>query len=427
MKVLWLNDSYNPTLQKGNSGYNAGGWVSALQKEIACREDIQLAIANISARPEKPVTAGNTTCYAVHVKPMSRLEKFIFYYGGYKKADSQSIKTQLSAIVDDFNPDIIQVFGIEDPLAVIIGETRQPVVVHLQGILAPCANAFYPPAFNEYSFLHPFTFRERIARNGFVFTHKHMHIRAEKEKLLFKNMKYCMGRTEWDFRVSRLLSPQSVYYHGGEALRDVFYEKAGTWRWPKNKRFTIFSTVSENLYKGLDFILKTAALLKQNSSIEFEWHIAGIGEKSILKDFTERVTAIQTDSVKVRCLSVLSESELAEKLLDAHVYVHPSYIDNSPNSLCEAQMLGLPVIATYVGGIPSLVANKETGYLVPANAPFELAYLLKSIYEKPEQILGVAANGAEVAFQRHRKDNIAEELIENYNQIIAHHENTLHI
>ncbi len=427
MKVLWLNGSYNPTLQKGDSGYNAGGWVSALQGELAFQKGIQLAIAYISPKPTKPIVAANTMCYGVYVKPMSKWQKIRFYYGGYRQLDDGLIKSQLIDIINDFKPDIIQVFGIEDPLAVVIGETSQPMVVHLQGILAPYDNAFYPPAFNKHSFLHPFTFRERIARNGFVFGKKHIHVRAERERLLFKNMKYCLGRTEWDYQVSRLLSPQSIYYHGGEALRNSFYEKAATWSWPEKRRFTIISTVSETLYKGLDVILKTAKELQQNSSVDFEWQVAGIGGKALLKDFTERVTAIKADSVNVKCIGVLSEQELAERLLAAHVYVHPSYIDNSPNSLCEAQVLGLPVIATYVGGIPSLVTDKETGYLVSANAPFELAYMLKNIYEKPEQAIGVATKGAEVALQRHRKDNIADELIRNYNKIIVHHENTIHL
>lgn len=59
------------------------------------------------------------------------------------------------------------------------------------------------------------------------------------------------------------------------------------------------------------------------------------------------------------------------------MYVHPAYIDNSPNALCEAMLLGVPCIASYVGGIPSIIQNEVSGLLAPANEPY---YLAEKIY-----------------------------------------------
>lgn len=69
----------------------------------------------------------------------------------------------------------------------------------------------------------------------------------------------------------------------------------------------------------------------------------------------------------------MNSDKLVELLLESDLYVHTAYIDNSPNAICEAQYLGMPIIATYVGGVPSLIEQGKDGVLIPANDPFMLA------------------------------------------------------
>lgn len=115
----------------------------------------------------------------------------------------------------------------------------------------------------------------------------------------------------------------------------------------------------------------------------------------------------------------MNEEELTSQLLRSSVYVHPSYIDNSPNSLCEAQMLGLPVIATNVGGVSTLISNGETGFLVPANAPYELAYLIKQLQQSQDLQTTIARKGAAAAALRHDRDTIAKALLSTYETIVT--------
>ena len=56
---------------------------------------------------------------------------------------------------------------------------------------------------------------------------------------------------------------------------------------------------------------------------------------------------------------------MTRELRRAHVFAISSYIENSPNSLCEAMQAGMPCVATYAGGIPSLVEDGRTGLLFP--------------------------------------------------------------
>ena len=417
MKVLWLSAAKGLFQSPDSHFYNGCGWVSSLQKLVEDNEEIELGMAFITSEKYENQIQGRTNYYPIKKQDLSALKKILYYYHGYKEYTLSNYLVQIHQVIADFNPDVIHVFGIENPLAVILGETDVPLIVHIQGILSSCDNAFYPPSINRSSFLWPASIREWLFRNGFIFAKKSIHVRALYEKKLFKSSKCFMGRTSWDRKISNLLSPNSIYYHVDEVLRDIFYDNKGKWC-PQQDKFHIVSTISETVYKGLDVVLKTAKILKDTNLIDYEWHIVGISSNSSLVRFFERATKIKSEDVNIIYEGVKDECDLCNILLKSSVYVHPSYIDNSPNSLCEAQMLGVPVIGSYVGGIPSLITNNDTGLLFPANDIHELASLLISLNKDKDLLSRISKRAANVAIQRHDHKIIMSSLLETYKAVI---------
>lgn len=419
MRVLWLSVTSGLFQQKSSSNYNGGGWISSLQQVIQKQKDIQLGFVFLSPQYTHKEIQGDTTYYPIYHPQKTNTAKLKEYYRGYKHINTELYVKEINTIIQDFQPDIIHLFGIENPFATILGKTTVPIVVHLQGLLAPCDNAFFPIGLNKSSFLFPFSINEWILRNGYIYAKNSMHVRGEREKQLFKKVNYTMGRTDWDYQVSQLLAPQSHYYHVDEVLRDIFYQKAGQWTLENlTNKLIITSTLSNTIYKGLDLILKTAYLLKTETHIDFQWNIIGIHPKAKIIRFFERSTKIKSNEVNIHYQGVFNANELSEALLKSHVYVHPSYIDNSPNSVCEAQLLGVPVIGTNVGGIPSLIKDHVNGILIPANAPYELAFHLKELYQNKELAKKISTQGCLTATQRHHKENILTDLIKTYQSII---------
>lgn len=419
MRVLWLSVSGGLFYSQEKTGsYNGQGWVASLQNIITTQEDFELGVAFLTDRFLPWQIKSGTQYYPILSCKESYFSRLKKYYGGYKNINTREYLDEINSIVKDFKPDIIHLFGIENPLSNILGNTEIPVVVHLQGILNPVNNAFFPSGFNRISFTYPFSSNEWIFRNGYIFAKNSMAVRAQYEKYLFGKTFHIMGRTEWDFQMSQLLAPEAFYFHVDEALRSDFYRYAGKWQRPQGTKYVIISTISETVYKGLDLIMKTALLLKENTSIDFEWRVIGIKSDSKIIKFFEHSTKHRSKDLNIKYLGVLSSREICNQELESHVYVHPSYIDNSPNSLCEAQILGLPIIATNVGGISSLVKNNTSGILIPANAPYELCYFLKQLYSNDDLCNRVSTGGAEVAQERHNPQRISKELFDCYKHII---------
>lgn len=419
MKVLWL--SMTPGLLHegvGTGNYGGSGWIASLQYVFQkYNKSARLALAYLTSKETESVVMHGIRYYPIYTKPKTAIQKFREYYGISCSFNRKSYIEQIKNVIVDFEPDIIHLFGIENPLSDILGNTDVPVVVHLQGILGPVDNAFYPPGFNKFSFLWPPTKRELITRNGFIYSKNVLHHRAKHESELFKKAQFFMGRTSWDFHISKLLSPKSIYYKVNEVLRSPFYNNAYV-KQTNNSKLMILSTLSETVYKGLDLVLKSARILASETNIRFEWNVVGVPKESRFVRFVEKMIGVKSSDVCISYLGILNAKQLAEICKSSSVYVHPSYIDNSPNSICEAQMLGLPVIATNVGGVSSLIKHGETGILIPSNSPYELSYWLRELFYNKTLYEMLSNNGVSSAMERHDYETIYCNLMAAYNSIL---------
>ena len=415
MRVLWFTNTSSCYQEKIGSSYNGGGWISSLEKEVKKNNNIKLGICFYS-RNEKQARKDeqNGTIYYIQPRPPKTLYyNWITILGKDKESSELHEKIAippLLEIVKDFNPDIIHVFGSENIYGLLAKYVDIPLILHIQGILSPSFNAFLPPfiSWRDYigqsnSFFVKFRLlSEKISwrRNGLT------------ERRMFKYVKYFMGRTEWDKRMSLFFNSQARYYHCDEMLRDTFYQLNIKRTIPEKPVFV--TTISSQLYKGFDVVLKTAKLLKEVLRVDFEWKIYG----DISPLFIERKLKINHKDVNIKLMGVASAEEIKDALLTSTAYVHTSYIDNSPNSLCEASLLGVTSISTNVGGISSLIEDGKTGFLVPANDPYQMAYLMKYIIDHKERNLEIGSVAYKVAMERHDRKKILERVVEIYNDVI---------
>ena len=276
MKVLWFtgNSSYK------RSGYGGGGWIKSLAEEISKVSGVELTMAYLYDKEMEPFQEKGYTKFPIF-KKKTLFDKILYtlsskYAEEFDNDNEEIIKEAIRVI----RPDIIQVFGTENVCAPLVGyDIGIPVVMYLQGMLGPIYDSYYPSGMSDYTIMfNKFDLNEWILRNGLIRRHRDLHRIALRERYILKESKYLIGRTNFDFQVSSLFSPDSRYYKLNESMRVGFYQQKA---WKKQKRdiYHIFSTLSGVTYKGFDVILRTAKLLKERNC-KFEWHVAGISQNN---------------------------------------------------------------------------------------------------------------------------------------------------
>lgn len=406
MRVLWF--SVTPSLfnPKSNS-HNGGGWIASLEQIVRKEPAINLGVAFHFPNAYFKYVNEEVSYYPIPSFLPSRIQRLL------GKDNREAMITYCLRIIDDFRPDLIQIFGSENDFGLLCQHTNIPIIIHMQGCLPPYHNALFPVGMNKYDFYFnkglSWHFRWMGIRSEASFRK-----RAEQEIQTIQHCRYFMGRTEWDKGLVSLFNPEATYFHCEEALRDSFLKGTKHWSLPKDKKVRIISVISNPWYKGMDLILKTANLLKRFTTLDFEWSVYGVRDIR----FYENKYNIRAKEVNVRIMGTATKEELVDALCSSTLYVHPSYIDNSPNSVCEAQMLGLPILATNVGGLSSIVHDGETGILFPANDPYTLANLIKQLSADPERCQSLSKAAITQATERHNPENIRKTLLNIYQTIL---------
>jgi glycosyltransferase involved in cell wall biosynthesis len=103
---------------------------------------------------------------------------------------------------------------------------------------------------------------------------------------------------------------------------------------------------------------------------------------------------------RVKFLGEVSQSELATRMDRALIFVLPTYSEGLPRVVFEAMAAGLPVIATAVSGIPEIVQDCITGFLIPPGDEKALAERLRWVLENPKEALVIGSRAR--AFVRRR-------------------------
>jgi colanic acid/amylovoran biosynthesis glycosyltransferase len=121
--------------------------------------------------------------------------------------------------------------------------------------------------------------------------------------------------------------------------------------------------------KGHLFLIKAFKMLL-DKGYELELRLAGNGPS---KEHLETLVGELGLHDRVLFLGFMGEDEIVDELQRSDLFVLPSFVEGVPVSAMEAMAIGVPVIATHVGGTSELVETGETGLLVRPSDPEALA------------------------------------------------------
>ena len=161
--------------------------------------------------------------------------------------------------------------------------------------------------------------------------------------------------------------------------------------------------------KGHDIAIRAWALLKDRAP-ELDLMIVGVGD---LHDEYLKLIASLGLQQSVNLVGGFPAERVWQIMTGAVGMIVPSHSEGLPYTVLEAGVIGLPVVATRVGGIPELIRDGQDGLLVPAESPQELADAVVRLYSDRE----FAATLARSLSDRVVKSYSAEAMAEQYRSI----------
>jgi len=389
-----------------------GGWLSSLDKAIQSKIDLYVAFHGCKNEEFK---YKGTTYFSI------KLNRSIYQKIGRKIGKSFDNRENLNlylTVIDKVKPDVIHIHGTEQSFGCIIKNTMQPIVVSIQGNLTVYHHKFFSGFEKKYLKIKKRTIKWPLSffsPGNFKSIYKTYSKLRFNEQEYLKNCKYVIGRTRWDYRISRILAPQSKYYHCDEILRDEFYDKCCNVKVEKDEKI-FFTTSSNNFYKGIETIFEAVELLNKGK-LNFKWYIAGICKDDLIVHILRK----KYDKLilnEIIFLGKLNAKEITSYMANTDIYIMPSHIENSPNNLCEAMLFGLPSIATFAGGTGTLIDDNVNGILIQDGDPWAMAGAIIEIISSPNLISKLRVNARRIALIRHNKEKIVTNLIKIYTSII---------
>ena len=297
-------------------------------------------------------------------------------------------------------------------------------VVSIQGLTSVYAKHYIEGIPSNY--LKRKTIRDLIFGNDIIKGLQEFRCNGVSEEKLLKKVKHVIGRTNWDKSCISKINQNAVYHFCNENLRKCFYDKSKHWDLSNFNRHTVFVSQCTYPVKGFHYLLKAMPMvLKKYPDAKIITtgndfiNVSNLRKKlsgsyhRYLTDLAERYRL--NDKIVFR--GRLTAEQMREQYLKAHVFVCPSTIENSPNSVGEAMISGCPVVASYVGGTMDMIKDGEEGYLYQTSSTEMLAYYICKVFEDDEKTVMMSEKARKKAEMTHDMDVNNSTLISIYKDI----------
>lgn len=416
MRILWIVNTIFPEPSKalGIDIPVVGGWMYGLAEQLNKTEGITLSVATTYAGTKmQKLTIGDVDYFLLPSKNKLKYESHLEEYW---------VK-----ILSDCNADVIHIHGTEyaHGLACLRALPRLKYVISIQGLVGVCSQ-YYFSGIGVKDVLRNITFRDIIRWDTLFHQKRNFKKRGLFEKEYIQQAKNVIGRTSWDYAHTKTILPKLNYHFCNESLRVGFYTSK-KWSLEECEPYTLFLSQAGYPIKGLHQVLKAVALVSNyfplikvkiggsnvTASSTFKEKIRISGYGNYIKRLITKLDLVK----QVTFLGNLSEEEMVHQYRKANVFVCPSSIENSPNSLGEAQLIGVPCIAAYVGGVPDMIEHDKTGLLYRFEEVEMLAQQLIRVFADSELALKLSVKGIEAADFRHDSKKNLEATIAIYSII----------
>lgn len=420
MRVLWLVSMTLPQAAAacGLPGASdvSGGWLTGQLTALRAQGEPDITVCSIDTRADLP-TEGEAE--GIHYRTVPNAGHF-------------------AALLAACKPDLVHIWGTEYAAAAAMQQAaaaaRLPVLVGIQGVMRHCAVHLCDGV--PESYLRSTAMQRAIDRvvPGALLdkSQRQFNTLAQSEAAVLGAARHVTGRTGFDRAAVQALAPGARYYPCNETLRPEFYAAAPWQPHARGDAPVLFLPQGNYPLKNLHTALRAmpAILARYPGAV---LRVAGwppLEKGPLLRPVIEWMFPYQRYcKTLVRELGLqghleytgpLSAAQFCAALQDADLFMLCSTSENSPNSLGEAMLLGMPCVASRVGGIPDLLAHEATGLLYgdPLDAD-ALAAAVLALLDDPARAQALGQAARTVAQTRHAPAANAAALADIYAAVAA--------
>lgn len=431
MKVLWICNIMLPCIaEKLNRDFSVReGWLTGIIERMTALGsecDIKLGIC-FPYEQQKP-DYHTTLNLSGNEQSAFPVECFGFAENlSTPECYAEHLEERFKQIFTQFQPDMVHIFGTEFPHALAAAKAFQnpsKILVGLQGIISECAKAYTADLPDK--IVNRNTFRDFLKKDGIKQQQNKFFKRGVWEQELLKVTGNVTGRTEFDKQASIAMNEHVRYFAMNETMRAPFY--SDKWELPYCRKHRIFFSQADYPLKGFHYLLQalpqirlrypdTEVVVAGNSIVGYK----SLKEKIKIGGYGKYLRDYMNDwelDTKIEFLGILSAEEMKEQYMLCHTLVCASSLENSPNSVAEAMLLGVPVVASKTGGIPSMIEDGKDGILFEKGNSKQLSDCIIALWNCDEMCEQLSREAMEKAHVLHNPQKNFERLLEIYKQIV---------
>lgn len=415
MHILWFTGVQLPAVT--GEDLNRAGWQEGLRRALfQAYPEIKLSIASFGSESYLPFTEENATYHNIfrQKSPENRWTRLIH---GWKHItyDHEELD-RIYKVYDSIQPDLVFIFGTENPFGLLATRFSVPTVVSIQAVLHGLVERIFY-GLSPVELIEEIFSRDTIVGTGII--HRWLVLRKylKEERTIYSRCRFYTGRTEWDKTWLKRLNPTAAYFHIDRVLSEAYY--LANWNLLQSNQNQIFTVSSNAPFKGGISLVRALAILKDRGYDDIQLRIAGINPVSRVGKHINRLIEKHNLQNQVTLLGRIQPGEIVKEMQEARLFVLPSHLDNSPNSLAEAMLLGMPCIASNAGGIPSMLKKGVEGVLYNHQDINALADAIKKILTDSELASSLGAQARKTAQPRHDPGRIAQDTYHVYQEVLS--------
>jgi glycosyltransferase involved in cell wall biosynthesis len=237
---------------------------------------------------------------------------------------------------------------------------------------------------------------------------------------MISGCRFITVQSKWLEAQVRAMNDTGRIYHNDFALRTAFYA-ANPWQGTASASI-LCSAAYPAPFKGLHVAVRAMAILKRHyPDIELrivgaqQW--PGIHRDGYMAWLMREAKRLGVDA-NLRWLGNQTAGEIIVQLQECAAFVLPSFVEGYSLTLAEAMMLGVPIVASYAGGIPSLAQDEDSALFFSPGDEATCAYQLERLLSDRALAERLSCRAREIALARNDRDRIVRRQIEIYRSVL---------